>query len=68
MIPLATMAAKSLGKRMGKVSTEAQERSGFLNKHLVEIFKNHKLIKIFQRENFENKRSEKFVDDLKKKL
>ena len=57
MIPLATMAAKSLGKRMGKVSTEAQERSGFLNKHLVEIFKNHKLIKIFQRENFENKRS-----------
>ena len=37
MIPLASIAAKSLGKRMGKVSTQAQERSGFLNKHLVEI-------------------------------
>ena len=68
MIPLATMAAKSLGKRMGKVSTEAQERSGFLNKHLVEIFKNHKLIKIFQRENFENKRSEQFIANLANKV
>ena len=31
------------------------------------IFKNHKLIKVFQRENFEKERSEKFVNDLKEK-
>tara|TARA_Y100000590_G_scaffold116410_1_gene132883 strand:- start:2030 stop:3772 length:1743 start_codon:yes stop_codon:yes gene_type:complete len=68
MIPLASIAAKSLGKRMGKVSTQAQERSGFLNKHLIEIFKNHKLIKIFQRENFENERSEQLINDLKEKM
>ena len=68
MIPLASIAAKSLGKRMGKVSTQAQERSGFLNKHLIEIFKNHKLIKIFQRENFENERSDKLINDLKEKM
>ena len=68
MIPLASIAAKSLGKRMGKVSTQAQERSGFLNKHLIEIFKNHKLIKIFQRENFENERSDQLINDLKEKM
>tara|TARA_B100001996_G_scaffold329271_1_gene276887 strand:- start:137 stop:1879 length:1743 start_codon:yes stop_codon:yes gene_type:complete len=67
MIPLASYTAKRLGKRMSKVATEAQEKSGDLNKHLIEIFNNHKLIKIFQRENFENERSEKFINDLKEK-
>ena len=67
MIPIASLTAKKLGKRMGKVTTEAQERSGDLNTHLIDLFKNHKIIKIFQREVFENERSEKFVDDLKKK-
>ena len=67
MIPIASITAKKLGRRMGKVATEAQEKSGDLNKYLIDLCKNHKVIKIFQRENFENKRSEKFVDDLKKK-
>ena len=67
MIPLASITAKKLGKRMGKVATEAQERSGDLNKYLIDLFKNHKIIKIFQRENFENERSNKFVEELKKK-
>ena len=67
MIPLASLTAKKLGKRMGKVVTEAQEKSGDLNKYLIDIFKNHKIIKIFQREEFENERSEKFVNDLKEK-
>ena len=67
MIPLATITAKKLGKRMGKVATEAQEKSGDLNRYLVDLFKNHKVIKIFQRENFENQRSEKYVNDLKEK-
>ena len=64
MIPLASIVAKQLGKRMGKVTTEAQERSGDLNKHLIELFKNHKLIKIFQREQYEKNRSEKFINAL----
>ena len=49
MIPLASISAKTLGKRVGKVVTEAQEKSGYLTAYLVEIFKNHKLIKIFKR-------------------
>ena len=67
MIPIASVIAKRLGKRMSKVTTEAQEKSGDLNKYLIDLFKNHKIIKIFQREKFENIRSEKFVNDLKEK-
>ena len=67
MIPLASITAKRLGKRMAKVATEAQERSGDLSKYLIDLFKNHKIIKIFQRENFEYERSEKFVNELKEK-
>ena len=67
MIPLATITARILGKRMGKVSTQAQEKSGDLNRYLIDLFKNHKIIKIFQREHFEENRSEKFVNALKEK-
>jgi|TARA_B100000767_G_C19772165_1_gene540621 ATP-binding cassette, subfamily B, bacterial MsbA len=67
MIPLASIAAKSLGKRIGKVSTEAQVESGFLTSHLIEIFKNHKIIKIFQQEDKENNRLLKFINSLKEK-
>ena len=67
MIPLASLTAKVLGKRMGKISTQAQEKSGDLNRYLIDLFKNHKIIKIFQRENFEKTRSEIFVNNLKEK-
>jgi subfamily B ATP-binding cassette protein MsbA len=52
---------------MGKVSTEAQERAGVLTTYLMEVFKNHKLIKIFQKEKYENARAEKYINDLKEK-
>ena len=67
MIPLASVFAKSLGKRMGKVTTEAQEKSGFLTSYLVELFKNHKLIKIFQKEKYEKQRADLHLDHLKDK-
>ena len=67
MIPLASITAKVLGKRMTKISTQAQEKSGDLNRYLIDLFKNHKIIKIFQRENFEENRSETFVNSLKEK-
>jgi subfamily B ATP-binding cassette protein MsbA len=68
MIPLASLAARSLGKRMGKVTTEAQEISGKLISHLLEVFKNHKIIKIFQKENYEFERTENFINRLKNKV
>ena len=67
MIPLASFAAKSLGKRIGKVSTEAQIESGVLTTHLIEIFKNHKIIKIFQQEDNEKNKLVKFINALKSK-
>ena len=67
MIPLASLAAKSLGKRISKVTTETQIKSEELTKHLMEIFKNHKLIKIFQTENFEINRMDTFLKSFLKK-
>jgi subfamily B ATP-binding cassette protein MsbA len=68
MIPLASFAAKSLGKRIGKVTTQAQESSGILTTYMLEVFKNHKIIKIFQKENYEFSRAEKFINNLKERL
>ena len=67
MIPIASIASRALGKRMGKVVTEAQEKSGFLNTYLIELFKNHKLIKIFQKEAYESKRADGHLNQLKEK-
>ncbi len=67
MIPLATFAAKNLGKRIGKVSTEAQIEAGLLTSYLIEIFKNHKIIKIFQQEAKENQKLLNLINSLKTK-
>ncbi len=67
MIPLASISAKTLGKRVRKVTTEAQQKSGFLTTYLVELFKNHKLIKIFQKEEQENLKANKYLEELKNK-
>ena len=67
MIPLAGISARTLGKRVGKVATEAQEKSGFLTTYLVELFKNHKLIKIFQKEDYEKNKANKYLHELKEK-
>ena len=68
MIPLASIAAKSLGKRIGKVTTESQEASGILNTFFLEIIKNHKIIKIFLKEDFESERSKKYINVFKEKV
>jgi subfamily B ATP-binding cassette protein MsbA len=67
MIPLASFAAKSLGKRIGKVTTQQMNFAAILSSYLVEIFKNHKLTKIFQMEKFEEERANKYLNDLKEK-
>ncbi len=67
LIPIASTTARSLGKRMGKVTTEAQEKSAFLTRFLVELFKNHKLTKIFQKEKYETIRANEYLDQLKEK-
>ncbi len=65
MIPLASIAARTLGKRMGKVTNQQMKKAAILTSYLIEIFKNHKLIKIFQKEFFEKERANKYLNDLK---
>ena len=67
MIPLATIVARSLGKRITKATKETMDSSAAFTTRLVEIFKNHKLIKSFQTEKHENKRSSKDIHNLKEK-
>ena len=67
MIPLASIAARSLGKRISKVSNQQMEWAGVLSSYLIDMFKNHKLIKIFQREIYEKNRAEVFLDNVKEK-
>ena len=65
MIPLASTAARALGKRIGKVTTQQMNEAGALNTYLIEIFKNHRLTKIFQKEEYEKDRANKFINKLK---
>ena len=65
MIPVASLAAKSLGKRIGKVTQQQMTSAGLLNTYLLEILKNHKLAKIFQKEDFERKRAIKLIENVK---
>ena len=65
MIPLASAAARTLGKRMGKVTNEQMSKAGVLTSYLIEIFKNHKLMKIFQKEESEKRRASKYINNLK---
>ena len=65
MIPFASVVARTLGKRIGKVSIEQMHKLGTLSSYLIEIFKNHKIIKIFQKEEYEKNRSREFIETLK---
>ena len=67
MIPLASIVAKSLGKRISKATRETMDTSASFTKRLIEIFKNHRLIKSFQAENHERERSSEDIFNLKEK-
>ena len=67
MIPLASFAARTLGVRMKKAVTQAQEKSGFFTTYLVELFKNHKIAKIFQKEKYEVNRADFHLTGLMEK-
>ena len=65
MIPLASYFARFLGNRISKVTTQAMDTAGVLNSYLMEIFRNHKLIKVFQKETYEASRANNALDQLK---
>ena len=65
MIPLASIAARTLGKRIGKVTNQQMNKAGILSTYLFEVFKNHQLTKIFQKEEHEKKRADEFLESMK---
>lgn len=67
MIPLASFAARTLGKRISKITIQQMNTAGVFMSYLFEIFTNHKIIKIFQNENNEIKRASLVIEDLRKK-
>ncbi|MAH02638.1 MAG: ABC transporter permease [Candidatus Pelagibacter sp.] len=67
MIPLATITSKSLGKRMGKITAELQIKIGMITSYFLEILKNSKIIKTYQKEQFEFARADKFLEEAKEK-
>ena len=67
MMPLAAGLARSLGKRIGKATSVAGESSGNLATFLAEIFKASKMIRIYQKENVEDKKAKNVIDDLVEK-
>jgi ATP-binding cassette, subfamily B, bacterial MsbA len=67
MMPLAAGLAKSLGKRMGKATSSAGESSGNLTSFLSEIFKGSKMIRIYQKEDEENEKANRVINDLVEK-
>ncbi len=67
MMPLAAGLSKSLGKRIGKATSKAGESSGNLASFLSEIFKGSKMIRIYQKEKYENEKARKVIDDLVEK-
>ena len=67
MMPVAAILAKSLGKRLGKVTTESAEVSGKLSSFLSEMIKGSRMIKIYQQEKFESDRSKKILENYMQK-
>ena len=65
MIPLASFFARFLGKRVGKVTVQTMDMAAILNSYLLEIFRNHKLIKVFQKETYETSRANNALEQFK---
>ena len=63
-MPLAAFVAKSLGKRMGKATVATAESTGSFSTLITEILKGTKIIKIYQKEEYEQNKAENAIKDL----
>ena len=64
MMPLAAIISKSLGKRIGKATSEAGEISGRMLAYFSEIFKASRMIKIYQKEKIENQNASNIITEM----
>ena len=64
MIPLAAGFAKNLGQKVGKATKQASEISGKLISFFSDIFRASKIIRIYQKEREEEKKSNETISQL----
>ena len=64
MIPLAAGFAKNLGQKVGKATKQASEISGKLVTFLTDIFRASKMIRVYQKEEVEEKNSDEVISQL----
>ena len=67
MMPLAAFVSKSLGRRIGKATSEGSILSGKLTSFLGEVFKASRIIRIYQKEEVENKNAQSAINEMLKK-
>ena len=67
MMPLASVFARTLGKRIGKAQGEASLKSGILTVLLTELFKSAKMIKIYQKEKVESENAKEAINSIVEK-
>ena len=63
MMPLAAIVAKTLGRRLGKATSESARVIGNLTAFLSEMIKGSRMVKIYQREKFESDRSKIIIEE-----
>ena len=63
MIPIALLLQNLLEKNNKSCESTNATKAGIFNSYFMEILKNHKLLKIFQREELEKKRANKLMED-----
>ena len=64
MIPLAGGLAKTLGKKVGKATTEASLSSGILTSFFTDILRASRMIRIFQKEEKESVKANNIISDV----
>ena len=61
IMPLAVLVSKTLGKKLGRATEESAKVIGSLTSFLSEMIKGSRMIKVYQQEKFETKRSEEIM-------
>ena len=64
MIPLAGGLAKTLGKKVGKATTQASLSSGILTVFFTDILRASRMIRIFQKEEKESVKADNIISDV----
>ena len=64
MMPLAAVVSRTLGKRIGKATTDASEISGKMMTYFTEVFRASRMIRIYQKEKTETSNASNAITNM----